>query len=153
MTFTEADFSLQVPPTIIEEYTFDGLDLDGNEVTPADLFADSKVTLINIWATWCSPCKRELPELGKLAKELEEKGCRVIGICIDAVDDETIGVAKELLAEAGCEYTNIRGWKSFDEDMPVDSFPSTIFVDSESKVIAAMKRTLPGNISSAPGTT
>lgn len=44
------------------------------------------VVLINLWATWCAPCLREIPELVELESDFEERGLRLIGISLDDVD-------------------------------------------------------------------
>ena len=59
---------------------FDTTDLDGNPVSSDSLFAESKVTMINLWGTWCPPCKKELPALDAMAKDFEAKGCRGRGV-------------------------------------------------------------------------
>ena len=51
--------------------SFETTDLDGNQVRSEELFAESKVTMLNLWGTWCAPCKGELPELARLAKEMD----------------------------------------------------------------------------------
>ena len=58
-------------------------DLDGKDVTLASL--KGKVVLVNFWATWCEPCKIEIPELIELQQEYGPKGFTVLGI---AMDDE-----------------------------------------------------------------
>lgn len=45
---------------------------------------DAKATLVNVWATWCVPCREETPELVKLAKQHEASGLEVVGISIDS---------------------------------------------------------------------
>src|SRR5258708_6466759 len=42
-----------------------------------------KLTLVNFWATWCGPCKRELPDLEAMSKELAPRGLRIIGVSTD----------------------------------------------------------------------
>jgi thiol-disulfide isomerase/thioredoxin len=58
-------------------------DLDGKDVSLASL--KGKVVLVNFWATWCEPCKMEIPELIELQQEYGPKGFTVLGI---AMDDE-----------------------------------------------------------------
>jgi cytochrome c biogenesis protein CcmG, thiol:disulfide interchange protein DsbE len=55
--------------------------LDGEEVSLADY--RGQVVLVNVWATWCDPCVRELPELKRLHEQLEGKGFTVIGLNTD----------------------------------------------------------------------
>ena len=56
--------------------SFEGKDLDGNDVTSDELFSSSAVTVVNFWFTTCSPCVGELGELDALNKELAEEGRR-----------------------------------------------------------------------------
>jgi len=56
-----------------------------------------KVVLVNFWATWCEPCRKEMPELARMAKGI--KGLELITISADEPEDEKI--ALELLAKAG----------------------------------------------------
>ena len=51
-----------------EPVTFTGTDLEGNTVS-SDLFSQSALTMVNVWATYCNPCLREMPALGELAED------------------------------------------------------------------------------------
>lgn len=62
--------------------------LDGNWV---DLQSyKGKVLLINFWATWCPPCRDEMPELIKLQEEFASQGFTIVGIAVDAEDEESV---------------------------------------------------------------
>ena len=80
--------------------SFETQDLDGNPVTSQELFAGHKITMVNLWATWCINCKSEMAELEALNKEWAEKGCQIIGICDDADEEEMIPTAKKILEGA-----------------------------------------------------
>ena len=119
-----------------EQFVFETTDLDGKAVSSADLFAGHKVTMINIWATWCDPCKNELPELEEFAKELAGKDCQIIGICEDtSYDDTAASEAKEILAKAGVTYTNIKATDEMLEMMTCLAMPTSYFVDSSGHVL------------------
>ena len=49
---------------------FEAKDMEGNEVT-SGVFAESKLTMINVWATYCNPCLNEMPDLGELSGEYD----------------------------------------------------------------------------------
>ena len=67
--------------------TFSAKDLDGNEVTQ-EIFASNKLTMVNIWATFCGPCINEMPDLGELAAEYADKGVGIVGIPLDVTDEK-----------------------------------------------------------------
>ena len=69
-------------PKPVPELTF--LDADGNEVTLADFAGD--VVVLNLWATWCAPCRREMPSLDRLQAALGEDGLTVIALSLDRGD-------------------------------------------------------------------
>ena len=138
-TFLSAvTFKAPVWPTEIkvgEVIHFETTDLDGNPVSSETLFARNKVTMINLWGTWCGPCKRELPELARMAKEFEQQGCMLVGICNDAYQEGIIEVAKGLLQDAGAEYLNLVGSPALDTMLHAQGFPSTYFVDREGRLL------------------
>jgi cytochrome c biogenesis protein CcmG, thiol:disulfide interchange protein DsbE len=61
---------------------FAGVDLEGNAVALSELRGE--VVLLNIWATWCYPCRREMPALEELHRDWGDEGLRVVAISIDA---------------------------------------------------------------------
>ena len=119
-----------------DQISFKTTDLAGNPVESEKLFSESKVTMINCWATWCSPCKRELPELGEMAKAYESEGVRIIGLCMDADSDEVAADAEELLRDTGAEYLNLRCTEEIETLFRLRAYPTTFFVDSEGKILA-----------------
>ena len=105
--------------------SFEGKDLDGNEVKSDELFSANAVTVVNFWFTTCSPCVGELGELDALNKELAEKGGALIGVNAFTLDgDETaISDAKDVLAKKGATYQNVY----FDSSSPAGAFTANIF--------------------------
>ena len=105
--------------------SFEGKDLDGNEVKSDELFSANAVTVVNFWFTTCSPCVGELGELDALNKELADKGGTLIGVNAFTLDgDETaIADAKDVLAKKGATYQNVY----FDSSSPAGAFTANIF--------------------------
>ena len=105
--------------------SFEGKDLDGNEVKSDELFSANAVTVVNFWFTTCSPCVGELGELDALNKELADKGGALIGVNAFTLDgDETaISDAKDVLAKKGATYQNVY----FDSSSAAGAFTSNIF--------------------------
>ena len=105
--------------------SFEGKDLDGNEVKSDELFSANAVTVVNFWFTTCSPCVGELGDLDALNKELADKGGALIGVNAFTLDgDETaIADAKDVLAKKGATYQNVY----FDSNSPAGAFTANIF--------------------------
>ncbi|MCR4893095.1 MAG: redoxin family protein [Lachnospiraceae bacterium] len=120
---------------------FTTVDLDGNYVDTADIFSQNKVTMVNLWATWCGPCVGELPYLAEINESLSKKGCGIVGICMDVSDGgvlypEVVEEAKEILSYSNVTYTNLAlpdGYQ--DTVMNVNSIPTSFFVDSKGVII------------------
>lgn len=121
---------------------FSTQDVNGEAYTQ-EMFADYDLTLVNIFATWCSPCMGEIPDLQELYVKMKDKGVNVVGIVLDAVDidgntsEETLETARLLAEYTGAEYPflipdagNLNGRLS-----EVSAVPETFFVDREGKVV------------------
>ena len=119
------------------DVTFETSDLDGERIDSKELFAQNKVTMINIWATTCGPCIQEMPEIEKMSKEWAKKGGAVVGL----VEDVPVGNnayledAKSIVEDTGVTYINLRAWDGFDDVMSAVGTPTTYFVDSNGKLI------------------
>ena len=121
--------------------SFETTDLAGNVVT-ADVFADHKLTMINVWATYCSPCLQEMPELGELSKEYKDKGVQIIGIPIDTLEQDgtwsqsQVANAASLASQTGADYLHILPSQDLIQAGLSDIYavPTTFFVDSSGNV-------------------
>ena len=113
--------------------SFEGKDLDGNEVKSDELFSANAVTVVNFWFTTCSPCVGELGDLDALNKELAEKGGALIGVNTFTLDGDeaAISEAKDVLAKKGATYQNVY----FDSDGEAGKFTANIFAYPTTYVI------------------
>ena len=119
--------------------SFETEDLDGNPVKSEDLFAKNKVTMINLWGTYCGPCIKEMPELQELSQEFASKGGGVVGIVVDVPVDNNkyLENAQTIIKETGVTYPNIKAWDGYDEILPHQGTPTSYFVDSKGRLIGA----------------
>ena len=115
-------------------FEFTATDLDGNEISSADLFAQNEVTVLNLWATWCGPCIGELGALQELYTKLQEKGCGIVGML---VMDEDLESAKALAAENGLTYPVIQAPDTLPDYITLKSVPVTLFFGRDGTMIAA----------------
>lgn len=125
----------------IKGLKFETVDLDGKPVTN-DVFKDYDVTMINVWATWCPPCRAELPELGKLYESYRDKKVNILGLTLNVKSDaqDASELAKKLTSEAGCKYTILQNNDSFNYLIDlVPAYPTSFFVDKNGNVIGSAK--------------
>lgn len=122
--------------------SFTAKDLDGKSVT-SDVFKNSKVTMINIWATYCSPCLKEMPYLAEIAKERDPEQFQIIGIISDAgenISESDRSVIKEFLTMIGAEYPQLLLNQSLYDSVVAGTMavPTTIFVDNKGNVLSTV---------------
>jgi cytochrome c biogenesis protein CcmG/thiol:disulfide interchange protein DsbE len=92
-----------------------------------------KLVLLNFWATWCPPCREEMPLFSRWHRELEVKGLQVIGVSMD--DDAAM--AKEFLVEYPVAYPVVMGDVKLAETFGgVLGLPLSYLIDAQGRVVA-----------------
>lgn len=123
---------------------FNALDFEGNLITE-EIFKGKKLTMINIWGTFCDPCKIELPYLQQLSETHADKGLQVIGIVSDVMAApngvyyrESFENAKEIIEYSGVKFLNLLPSDSLDVIKLYEAYtlPETIFVDENGNIIS-----------------
>ncbi len=112
--------------------TFEGTDLDGNTVSQ-EIFSQSKLTMVNVWATYCNPCLSEMPGLGELAAEYDPAEFQLIGIVSDVMEGEDQSLVESLIQETGANYLHLLANDSIGQAIlsSVSGVPTTFFFDGE----------------------
>ena len=120
----------------VDRFDFTTTDLEGNEVTSEALYAQNKITMVNLWATWCGPCVGELGELAELHTQLQEMGCGVVGVMLDSTTDEGMQAAPKLMEENGTNYPVVAYSADMDALLEgVSGIPTSFFVDSTGAIV------------------
>lgn len=123
--------------------SFTAYDLNGTLVDES-LFADDRLTMINIWATFCGPCLREMPELGQLSADYAERGVQIVGIVADipqradgTYSPDMVETAQALVAQTGAKYRHLLPSADLVSAKlgEVNAVPETIFVDRQGKLV------------------
>lgn len=118
------------------------IDIVGNEVTET-IFNPYRLTLINVWATFCPPCLQEMPALAELQKEYANKGVNIIGIVTDVyhtnqkIFSQNLSTANYIIDQTGAHYTHLFPSQDLQDLRLKDSqiVPETFFVDSTGKIV------------------
>jgi len=93
-----------------------------------------KAVLLNFWATWCEPCKIEMPWFVELQNQYGSQGLQVIGV---AMDDTGKGQIEKFAQQIGVNYPVLLGTESVGEAYGgVEGLPTTFYLDREGKVVA-----------------
>jgi peroxiredoxin len=118
-------------------------DLDGNYVTLSEVIGDGPV-YINFWATWCNPCKREIPGLVDLYHEYKDRGFKVLAVSTD--DSRTVGKVRSFVKDRGMDFTVL-----LDSDREVfrrkfkgRGIPYGFLLDNDGNIIHFVRGYLPG---------
>ena len=106
--------------------------LDGRTIHLSDY--KGKAVLLNFWATWCEPCKIEMPWFEELQRSYGSQGLQVLGIAMDDASPQDIGkFAKDL----GVDYPILIGKENVGDNYGgVQFLPATFYIDRDGKVLA-----------------
>lgn len=110
-------------------------DREGKMRTLADW--QGKALIVNFWATWCAPCRKEIPLLQKLQREHAGEGFQVVGIAVD-FRDKVLAYADEMKIEYPLligEQEGLDAAAAFGVDAV--GFPFTVFTDTRGRIVAA----------------
>jgi thiol-disulfide isomerase/thioredoxin len=135
--FVAGDGSLLVLPTVERQPApeLQGTTLDGDTFSLAD--HRGEVVVVNVWASWCAPCRAEAPALAALSKELADSGVQFVGL--DTRDSDVAGRA--FVERFGITYPSIvdsdgRLQLLFGDSLPPQAIPSTLLIDRDGRVAA-----------------
>ena len=97
--------------------------------------ARGKATLVNFWATWCGPCKRELPDLIALHTELANKGITIIGIATDR-GSNVVEDVRAFVKEHGITYQVVVTSEELEEAFGnVRLLPTSFIIDADGNIV------------------
>jgi thiol-disulfide isomerase/thioredoxin len=117
------------------DFQYTGTDIDGN---PIDLDAlKGKVTIVDIWGTWCPPCRQEIPSFVKLQETYGDQGFQMVGLNFERgeSEEENVKMIRETIASLKINYPCALGNDSVLEQVPqFEGYPTTLFIDKSGNV-------------------
>lgn len=115
-------------PSQAPEFTLE--DLNGNEISLSSL--SGKVIILNAWATWCSPCKKEIPDFIEVYDQYKDKGLEIIGVSIDELG---INKVRQFTQEWKINYPIVMTTSQLTKDYgPFSVVPVTVIIDKNGKI-------------------
>jgi peroxiredoxin len=106
-------------------------DLAGRQVHLADY--RGKLVLLNFWATWCAPCRKEMPLFSRWQRDYGAQGLQIVGVSMD--DDETL--VRQLLEQRPVHYPIVMGDAKLGEQFGgVLGLPLSFLIDAQGRIVA-----------------
>jgi thiol-disulfide isomerase/thioredoxin len=107
---------------------FELSDLSGRQVSLSE--SDGRVRLVDFWATWCAPCRKEIPMLNELHRTYGSEGLTIL-----AISEENPEVVREFAEEVGVEYANLIDRGDVSQRYEVLGLPTAFLIDREGRIV------------------
>jgi cytochrome c-type biogenesis protein len=102
--------------------------LDGSPFRLQEL--RGRVVLLNFWATWCVPCRSEIPSLSAMQKDLEAQGLSIIGVSYD----DTADLIQQFQKDIPQSYQIVLGGREVGAQLPASPLPTTYIIDRQGRI-------------------
>jgi DsbE subfamily thiol:disulfide oxidoreductase len=109
---------------------FELISLDGKATRLSDF--RGKAVLLNFWATWCGPCRIEMPWFADLQNRFGGQGFQIVAVALDENADNAVA---KFAKEVGANYPVLLGKDSVGDAYGVDAMPQTFYLDREGKIV------------------
>ena len=110
-------------------------DMDGNTVSLSDYAGKGKYVLVDFWASWCGPCRRDMPSVVEAYSKYASKGLEIVGVSFDSSADAWKKGVSDLNI-TWPQMSDLKGWQSAASDIyGIRSIPSTILIGPDGVIV------------------
>ena len=115
---------------------FEMADVDGNMRKLSEFIAVNEVTLVDFWASWCGPCRAEMPAVKAAYEAYKNKGFGIVGVSLDNNKEAWVGASANLGIEWP-QISDLQGWNCAGAKLyGVNSIPATVLVAKDGTILA-----------------
>jgi len=123
--------------TSAEPLDFTVIDLAGKAVRLKDW--RGRPVIVDFWATWCPPCRKEIPELNEIYRRYQGDGLVVLGVSMDEVQGEGRKVVKPFIDEFKIEYPIAMGDEALIDKLDLNSVPTALFIKRDGRLLSRVE--------------
>ena len=129
-----ASFEKRKPGTMFHELTMK--DMEDREVKLSQWAGKGNYVLVDFWASWCGPCRQEMPNVIQNYERYHAKGFEVVGVSFDQKKDAWVAAVQQM-GMRWPQMSDLKGWQCAASDIyGIRSIPASVLLDPQGKIIA-----------------